>query len=137
MLPICAKETSFARAVPCVLYLVKAQAPARAPSATTSLDRGQAAPAEPGGGRLVGLDVVVGHIGQEHAGRRAQLAPAARLFVGEQGLQGHVETDHGGVDAGAEHGVGGIGVLTDIDLGPRADQKASGCTAASRKDIKC
>ena len=33
----------------------------------------QAAPAEPGGGRLVGFDVVVGHIGQEHAGQRAAL----------------------------------------------------------------
>ena len=96
----------------------------------------QAAPAEPRRSGLVGPDVVIGHVGQEGAGRRTRLAPAARVLVGEQGLQRHVEADHGGADAGAEHRVGGVGVLTDIGLGPGIDIPGDGQGPAHEDDVE-
>ena len=78
----------------------------------------QAAAAQMRGGRLVGLDVEIGHVGQECARRGAQVAPALRLLVGEQRLQRHVEAHHSGGDARAEHAVGGVRVLRDVRLGP-------------------
>ena len=44
-------------------------------------------------GGLVGLDVVVGHVGQERTGLGAELTPLLGFLVGEQGLQGHVEAE--------------------------------------------
>ena len=71
----------------------------------------QAATAQMRCGGLVGLDVVVGHVGQERTGLGAELTPLLGFLVGEQGLQGHVEADHGHGCAGAEQTVGCVWIL--------------------------
>ena len=43
-----------------------------------------------------------------------KVAPLLGFLVGEQGLQGHVEADHGGRGAGAEQVVGGFRILRDV-----------------------
>ena len=74
----------------------------------------QTAAAQVRGRSLVGLDVEVGHVGQELAGLGAEIAPLLSFLVGEQGLQGHVEADHGGRGAGAEQVVGGFRILRNV-----------------------
>lgn len=78
----------------------------------------QAAAAEVRRGGLVGLDVEVGHVREELAGLGAKVAPLLGFLISEQGLQGHVEADHGGRGAGAEQVVGGIRVLGDVGFHP-------------------
>lgn len=74
----------------------------------------QTAAAQVRGRSLVGLDVEVGHVGQELAGLGAEIAPLLSFLVGEQGLQGHVEADHSGRSAGTEQVVGGFRILGDV-----------------------
>ena len=74
----------------------------------------QTAAAQVRGRSLVGLDVEVGHVGQELAGLGAEIAPLLSFLVGEQGLQGHVEADHSGRSAGTEQVVGGFRILRNV-----------------------
>ena len=74
----------------------------------------QTAAAQVRGRSLVGLDVEVGHVGQELAGLGAEIAPLLSFLVGEQGLQGHVEADHSSRSAGTEQVVGGFRILRNV-----------------------
>ena len=95
----------------------------------------QTAAAEVRRSGLVGLDVKVGHVREEPAGLGAEVAPLLGFLVGEQGLQGHVEADHGGRGAGAEQVVGGFRILRDVGFHTCVAVARYGQCAAHEHDL--
>ena len=95
----------------------------------------QAAAAQMRGRGFVSLDVEVGHVGQELAGLGAEVAPLPGFLVGEQGLQGYVETDHGGRRPGTEQVVGGFRILRNVGFHAGVAVAGYGQCAAHKHDL--
>ena len=95
----------------------------------------QAAATQMRRGGLVGLDIEVGHVGEEVAGLGVQVAPLLRLLVGQERLQGHVEADHGGRRAGTEQVVRGVRILGDVRLHAAVHVAAHRQGAAHEHDL--
>ena len=95
----------------------------------------QTAAAEVRRGGLVGLDVEVGHVREELAGLGAKVTPLLGFLISKQGLQGHVEADHGGRGAGAEQVVGGFRILRDVGFHTCVAVARYGQCAAHEHDL--
>ena len=95
----------------------------------------QSAAAQVRGRGFVGLDIEVGHVGQEPAGLGAEVTPLLGFLIGEQGLQGHVEADHGGRSAGTEQVVGGFRILRNVGFHAGVAVARYGQRAAHEHDL--